>query len=69
MIASQRFETIVQLVNEREIVNSKELAKLLEVTETTIRRDCEELERQGMLIRVHGGAKRVNRKAKRKWKP
>ena len=40
MIASQRFETIVQLVNEREIVNSKELAKLLEVTETTIRREC-----------------------------
>ncbi len=62
MIASQRFEMIVQLVNEKGIVNTKELALLMEVTETTIRRDCEELENQGKLIRVHGGAKSVNPK-------
>lgn len=59
MLASQRFEKIVELVNENGIVNTRELAKLLGVTETTIRRDCEELEQLGKLIRVHGGAKKV----------
>lgn len=62
MIASQRFEKIVEMVNERGIVNTKELAQTLEVTETTIRRDCEELEQRGKIIRVHGGAKSVNQK-------
>lgn len=62
LLASQRFEKIVELVNENGIVNTRELAKLLDVTETTIRRDCEELERVGKLIRVHGGAKRVAQK-------
>lgn len=62
MIASQRFEKIVQMVNERGIVHTKELAKILKVTETTIRRDCEELENQGQLIRVHGGAKSIKHK-------
>lgn len=62
MIASERFEKIVQLVNEQGIVGTRELAQLLAVTETTIRRDTEELERQGKLIRVHGGAKRIGQR-------
>ena len=62
MIASQRYEKIVEMVNERGIVNTKELAELLGVTETTIRRDCEKLENQGLLIRVHGGAKSIDHK-------
>lgn len=62
MIASQRYETIVELVNKTGIVNTKDLAVLMNVTETTIRRDCEELEKAGKLIRVHGGAKSVKQK-------
>lgn len=62
MIASQRFEKIVELVNDRGIVNTRELSELMEVTETTIRRDCEELEKQGKLLRVHGGAKSIKQK-------
>lgn len=62
MIASQRFEKIVEMVNERGIVNVKELSQILGVTETTIRRDSEELERQGKIIKVHGGVKSVNQK-------
>lgn len=57
MIQSQRFAKIEELVNERGIVNTREMAALLNVTETTIRRDYEELERIGKLERVHGGAK------------
>lgn len=62
MIASQRFETIVEMVDKNGVVNTKELAQLLKVTETTIRRDCEELEKSGKLIRVHGGAKAIHQK-------
>ena len=62
MIASQRFEKIIGIVNEKGIVNTKELAQLLNVTETTIRRDCEYLGKQGELIRVHGGAKSIRQK-------
>ena len=60
MIASERYETILNLIQEQGIVKVKDLAKLMQVTETTIRRDCEELEHQGKLIRVHGGAKGIN---------
>ena len=60
MIASERYETILSLIQEQGIVKVKDLAKLMQVTETTIRRDCEELEHQGKLIRVHGGAKGIN---------
>lgn len=59
MIASERFSKIVEITNTRGFVSTKELAKTLNVTETTIRRDCEELEQQGLLIRVHGGAKSI----------
>ena len=47
MIASERYETILNLIQEQGIVKVKDLAKLMQVTETTIRRDCEELEHQG----------------------
>lgn len=59
MIASERFAKIVQMTNEKGFISTKELATTLCVTETTIRRDCEELEQQGLLIRVHGGAKSI----------
>ncbi|MDO4941794.1 MAG: DeoR family transcriptional regulator [Lachnospiraceae bacterium] len=59
MIASERFAKIVNTVNKRGFISTKELSKNLDVTETTIRRDCEELERQELLIRVHGGAKSI----------
>lgn len=62
MLASQRFENIIAITNERGFVSTKELSNLLAVTETTIRRDCEELEQQGFLLRVHGGAKSMKQK-------
>lgn len=57
MIATQRYEKIIEMVNERGVIHTGELAQLLGVTETTIRRDCEKLEKQEALIRVHGGVK------------
>lgn len=62
MIASQRYEKIIEMLDAQGIKNIKELAQILNVTEMTIRRDCEELEKQGRLIRVRGGAKSIKQK-------
>lgn len=62
MIASQRYEKIIELVNKMGIINIKDMAKTLGVTEATIRRDCELLEKEQKLIRVHGGAKSITSK-------
>lgn len=56
MLAIERYETIVNLVNERGSVRVAELSKICGVTEETIRRDLDRLEQQGRLRRSHGGA-------------
>lgn len=58
MIAPERFEAIEEVLNEKGIVSTKDLAIILDVTETTVRRDCELLEQKGVLVRVRGGVKR-----------
>lgn len=59
MLAHERLQTIVDLINQKGFANNRELALMFEVSEATIRRDVEELEQQGLLIRIHGGAKRL----------
>lgn len=44
------------MVNERGSMRVSELSKLFSVTEETIRRDLERLEKEGYLRRTHGGA-------------
>ncbi|MCZ8510937.1 DeoR/GlpR family DNA-binding transcription regulator [Paenibacillus filicis] len=41
-------------------VNAAELAKLIDVSMETIRRDLDMLEKEGLLRRVHGGAVKIN---------
>ncbi|MDF2663358.1 MAG: DeoR family transcriptional regulator [Paenibacillus sp.] len=56
MLVAERYEKIVQLVNERGSIRVSELSELCEVTEETIRRDLDRLEQSGRLRRSHGGA-------------
>ncbi|MFM9278313.1 DeoR/GlpR family DNA-binding transcription regulator [Paenibacillus jiagnxiensis] len=56
MLVAERYEKIVQLVNERGSIRVSELSALCEVTEETIRRDLDRLEEAGKLRRSHGGA-------------
>ncbi len=56
MIASQRILYIMQRINELGVINLKDIAQQLNVSETTVRRDFEKLEKQGKLKRVQGGA-------------
>ena len=56
MIASERILYIMKCINELGIVNLKDIAGQLGISETTVRRDFEKLEQQGKLKRVQGGA-------------
>ncbi|MDF2814712.1 MAG: yulB 2 [Paenibacillus sp.] len=56
MLVAERYEKIVQLVNDRGSMRVSELSELCQVTEETIRRDLDRLERAGRLLRSHGGA-------------
>ncbi|PZD96307.1 DeoR/GlpR transcriptional regulator [Paenibacillus sambharensis] len=56
MLVAERYELIVQLVNDRGSIRVSELSELCQVTEETIRRDLDRLEQAGKLRRSHGGA-------------
>lgn len=56
MLAIERYETILRIVNERGSARVAELSQICGVTEETIRRDLDRLEQQGRLRRSHGGA-------------
>ncbi len=56
MLAAERYEKIVDLVNERGSIRVSELSEICQVTEETIRRDLDRLEEAGRLRRSHGGA-------------
>lgn len=49
---------ILQLLEEQERISVTQLSALLGTTEVTIRSDLSQLEREGKLMRVHGGAVR-----------
>jgi len=56
LLVAERQRKIVDLVNERLSVRVTELSRIFSVTEETIRRDLEKLEREQQLVRTHGGA-------------
>ncbi|MBC2703403.1 DeoR/GlpR family DNA-binding transcription regulator [Desulfobacula sp.] len=56
LIPVDRQARIQKLIEEKGIVRVSELSKLFGVTELTIRRDFDVLEKRGVLERTHGGA-------------
>jgi DeoR/GlpR family transcriptional regulator of sugar metabolism len=56
VLVAERQKKIVELVNERMSIRVSELSKIFSVTEETIRRDLEKLEKENLLMRSHGGA-------------
>lgn len=56
MLVAERHRKIVELVNERSSIRVTELSTIFGVTEETIRRDLEKLEKDNLLMRSHGGA-------------
>lgn len=56
MIASERRLFILQAINDKGVINLKDIARELQTSEATVRRDLEKLEGEGKLVRVQGGA-------------
>lgn len=60
MLARERHWETVRRINEKGTLSTGELVEIFGVSVETIRRDLLELEKQGLLQRVHGGAVRMN---------
>ena len=58
-VAHERRAYILRLLEQRGSIRSSELAQELGVTDETIRTDLAAMQRQGLLRRVHGGAKHI----------
>ncbi|WP_368183678.1 DeoR/GlpR family DNA-binding transcription regulator [Anaerotruncus rubiinfantis] len=56
MLAEERFAQILELVAQKRTVSVQELTKLLDTSESTIRRDLNLLDERGLLVKVFGGA-------------
>ena len=56
MLANQRRDKILELLKEDGSAKVIDLAKIFKVTEVTVRQDLEKLEKDGLLVREHGGA-------------
>ena len=56
MFAAQRRQAILEMVRDRGAVSLRDLARALDTSDATIRRDLRMLEADGLLGRSHGGA-------------
>lgn len=56
MLAEERRQKILALLNSKGSIQVADLSKRLKVTEETIRRDLEVLKNRNLLKRIHGGA-------------
>ena len=56
MLAEERFALILEQLNEKRTVTVQQLCEALHTSESTIRRDLNELDRMGKVNKVHGGA-------------
>ncbi|MBQ9116106.1 MAG: DeoR/GlpR transcriptional regulator [Clostridia bacterium] len=57
MIKEARWEQILGIIEQKGFVSVQKLAETLYVSLPTVRRDLSELERQGLVVRSHGGVK------------
>lgn len=59
MLTEERQQKILQQLDQENIVKLHDLIAGLGASESTIRRDLQELENQNLLERIHGGAKKI----------
>lgn len=57
MKKQERLAEITRLVHRKGTIRISEIVDLLQVTDMTVRRDLLELEEQGVLTKIHGGAR------------
>lgn len=59
MLKAERQQLILEILDKEKKVIATDLTTRLEVSEDTIRRDLRELDKQGLIRRVHSGALRI----------
>jgi DeoR/GlpR family transcriptional regulator of sugar metabolism len=59
--ATDRMQHVLQLLETRDAVNVAELAQVFSVSEVTVRSDLATLARQGLVARIRGGARALQR--------
>ncbi len=57
MLRNKRQDTILQYLKDTRLASVKDIVKIADASEATIRRDLNTLEEQGKIERVHGGAR------------
>ncbi|TXC89691.1 DeoR/GlpR transcriptional regulator [Metabacillus litoralis] len=62
MLITERHQIILNLLKEKKNVKLQELVDLTNTSESTLRRDLDQLEKQNYLKRVHGGASLIQSK-------
>lgn len=60
MLKRERLNQILKMVNENGIVTAAQIMEDLKVSDMTVRRDLDELERNGKLVRIRGGAQSID---------
>lgn len=61
ILKSERKQLILDEIKEKKFIQLEEMLQLLETSESTVRRDLDELESEGHLRRVHGGAEVITK--------
>lgn len=62
MLTAERQAIIVQLLKEKHTITLQDIIDATPASESTVRRDLTDLEKQGKLVRIHGGATISDRK-------
>lgn len=60
MLKRERLLKIIDKVNTNGIITVNEIMQHLKVSDMTVRRDLDELEKAGKLVRIHGGAQSIS---------
>ncbi|MCL1632776.1 DeoR/GlpR family DNA-binding transcription regulator [Sporolactobacillus sp. CPB3-1] len=58
MLKEERYQAILRDLEINDVASVSDLAKKLDVTEMTIRRDLSDLEERNLIDRIHGGARK-----------
>ncbi len=66
-LLSSRKQKIIEFIASRESMSVKELSNLMDVSEVTIRTDLDVLEKNGKIIRYHGGARLIENRHKHEF--
>jgi len=60
MLKEERYDKILEILEEENYISAQTLSEKLFVSLPTIRRDLAHLHRRNLIIRSHGGAKKIN---------